>query len=248
MFHVCVVIFPSHGVCIEVFSNFICCGVECGFNTYADFSVFEFHSLLSFCSISMVVQCYGMRSKFFKSLCTLWLLFLNWSFSLFFVVCISSRKNLYLLFSLDLNWQFLGRPVYSIINLQYSILPPDNAVSICYLQSEQNTVRLFCLNVGVNCFALHFPALCCASRMEMFCKTLAHAVHGLNLFRILWLTRCVTMIFCFSEMALQSKAGLCLLNGLVPFGCFFEFFTFLNFASINIYLYTVTPSDFLSSC
>jgi hypothetical protein len=63
-----------------------------------------------------------------KSLCTLWLLFLNWIFPLFFDVCISSRKNLDLLFSLNLKWQFLGRPVYSIINLQYSSLPPDNAV------------------------------------------------------------------------------------------------------------------------
>jgi len=65
VFCMCVVdIFLSHGVCIEVFSNFfICCGVEFGFNTYADFSVSEFHSLLSFCSISMSFQCWGMRSK-----------------------------------------------------------------------------------------------------------------------------------------------------------------------------------------
>ena len=33
---------------------------------------------------------------------------LNWNFSLFFDVCISSRKNLDLLFSWDLNLQFLG--------------------------------------------------------------------------------------------------------------------------------------------
>jgi hypothetical protein len=67
MFSICIfVTFPFRGVCTEVSSNFsVCCGIEFGFNTYADFSVSKFHSLLSFCSISMGFQCCGMKSKFY---------------------------------------------------------------------------------------------------------------------------------------------------------------------------------------